>query len=256
MIGALGLLNLVGCVDAKEATPVRVAVVSSAMDAAPVRTRLGYEVSVQEARLTVKDLQFTTNGEQHAGFLERVADLLVTKAFAHPGHAQGGTVLGELSGRFIVDGLHEHPLGTATMVASSYEACNFEFAIADSTDVAEDDSLLGHTALIVGTARKDGRSIGFRALLDAPAGRTLTGVPFRVDIAEKTSGPIHFRFFLSDPVEHDTLLDELDFFQLDPDLDGLVEISATSPEGSERDAYFLLRRGFMTHDYFEMALLP
>jgi len=57
-------------------------------------------------------------------------------------------------------------------------------------DVATDDGLLGHTALFRGTASRDGTTVQFVALLDAPVGRTLIGAPFQYEITKHGESPI------------------------------------------------------------------
>ena len=76
----------------------------------------------------------------------------------------------------------------------------------------------------------------------------LVGAPFEATLDSDSDGQITFRLELIDPVEGDTLFDDVDFLSLDPDSDGLVRIA---PGVSHvEDAYNHVRRTFQTHDHW------
>jgi hypothetical protein len=183
-------------------------------------------------------------------------DLVVPSAWAHPGHYQGGEVIGGLDGRFVVNLLERESLGIGEFITDDYEAANFAFDLATDTDVSDKDAILGHTALFRGTATKDDVELEFTILLDAPDGRELVGAPFPFTIEEDTQETVGFRFLPTDPYENDTFFDGVDFASLTPDDEGHVVISPESPEGPAQDAYVILRRTFMTHDHYEFTFEP
>src|SRR5690606_10471065 len=128
-------------------------------------TDLGFVVQLTDARLAMLVVQMTTQGELHtASVLPSLGQLLVPPAYAHPGHYEGGEVIGEAPGRFLVDWIAGDgaELGTATLIASEYTAANFTFARADAEDgLDEGDPWIGHTAILAGVAQKDDEEFSF-----------------------------------------------------------------------------------------------
>ena len=250
---ALGLAFL-GCEKATEAPRVELAVVTDGGGLVPVITDLGYEVELTEARVAVRDVAFTIAGEAHTASESpgrRLADVLVPRAHAHPGHYQGGEVTGELRGRFVVDwtsGEEGEELGVATLLAGTYSAANFAFDRGSEALLGADDPLVGHTALLRGTASRGGSQLAFVAVLDAPEDRQLVGAPFDVTLDVQADGEIRVRLETLDALEGDTLFDGVDFLALDGDDDGMVRIAAD--EGEAEEAYNTLRRTFQTHDHY------
>jgi hypothetical protein len=253
---ALLTSGVVGCAGAEEAPRIAAPVVVDNRGVTPVSTDLGYEVSLSEARLVVDDFEFTIAGEAHtASVWQRLSDLMVPRAHAHPGHYQGGDVTGELPGHFILDLMlgNPAPLGTAELIVGTYRGANFTFGRATQGDgLAAGDPLLGHTAHLVGVARKDGASHPFRIEIDAPEDRQLVGAPFEVSLGESSQVTLGFELMTVDPLEGDTLFDGIDFGAM-PLADGAVELKAASGERAIADAYDNVRRTLLTHDHFKMG---
>jgi hypothetical protein len=232
-------------------------------------TDLGWTIELEQARLALADLRFTTSGEIHmeqrpsagAQLLSRLSHAWLPSAHAHPGHVQGGEVIGELPGTFVVDFRGEvgRELGLATMIVGEYTALDFRLARAGADEVDESDALFGHTALLVGTATApDQTVVAFTVVIDSPLDRVIEGAPFEASIAEDSTLEIGLRMLSSDPIEGDHLFDGIDFTLLDG-LDGvndgavlLVDPETTAGlEPELADAYYQVRREFQTHDLFD-----
>ncbi len=254
---ALSSSLFAACARPEEAPRVELPVVVDASGVTRVTTDLGYTVELVEARVMVRDLVFLVAGEAHAnGPWRAISELLIPSAFAHPGHVQGGTVTGELRGRFLLDflpGGDDAELGWATLLVGAYGSANFVFARAEASDgLAPDDPLLGHTALLRGHASKGGDTVAFTALIDSPEGRELTGAPFELEVTAASRERLGIRLLTEDALEGDTVFDGIDFAALDVDGDGALSIEPATEEPSVRDALNQLRRTFQTHDHFEV----
>jgi hypothetical protein len=230
-------------------------------------TDLGWTIELDQARLALADLRFTTSGEVHmdqragAQLLGRLADAWLPSAHAHPGHSQGGEIIGELPGTFVVDFVGEdgRELGLATLIVGEYTALDFRLARAGASEVDESDALFGHTALLSGTATGPNEAVvAFTVIIDSPLDREIVGVPFEVGVEQDSAFEIGLRMLSSDPIEGDHLFDGIDFALLDA-LDGttdgtllLVDPETNGDVGPELgDAYHQIRREFQTHDLFD-----
>ena len=246
-----------GCSGAEEAARLSLPVVVDGAGMTPVHTDQGYEVTLTEARLVVDDLQFSIAGEAHAGsFWRRSWDLVVPRAHAHPGHYEGGDVTGELRGHFVLELRPEATalLGMAELIVGVYRSANFTFGKASRQDgLSEDDPLLGHTALLVGVAARDGQRFPFSVALDAPESRQLVGAPFEVELTKDSRSRLELELLTLDPVEGDTLFDGIDFAALPLDARGQMSLDATNGAPAMIDAYNTLRGAFMTHDHFQVS---
>jgi hypothetical protein len=254
-------IALAACDTATEAPRVTLPLVAESTAFAPVTNDLGWTVQLTEARVAVADLAFSVAGEVHtASVLDRLLAWLVPAVHAHPGHTQGGGITGELAGRHIIAWARPEtsPIGDATLLVGTYTSANFTFVRAATSDgLAPTDPLVGHTAHLAGTAERDGVTIAFTALIDAPEGRALIGAPFATRIARDTTGIIAMRLLPTDPAEGDTLFDSVDFGALDVNGVGsitLVEPATDATTTAIDDAYLRLRRTFMTHDHFDFQL--
>lgn len=238
--------------DAREAPRVELPVVVDGSTITAVTSDLGYEVTLSSARLAVQDLEFTVAGEVHSSLLRQLRRVLVSPAHAHPGHYQGGEVTGELTGQYIIDwlGADGEELGLATLLAGDYVAVNFTFARANRDEVGAQDVLLGHTALLEGQATREGATVLFSAVLDAPEDRQLVGLPFEETVSATTRSRVGLRLTPLDPYENDTLFDGLDFAALPADEGGVVHLTPDATDEALVAAYVLLRRTFQTHDHF------
>ncbi|MGB1016210.1 MAG: hypothetical protein ACPG4T_18890 [Nannocystaceae bacterium] len=246
------LCGVLGCGQASEAPRAELTVVIDDAGVLPATNDLGYTIELTEARVVVADIVFTVAGELHTvSHWQRASDLLIKPAFAHPGHSQGGEVTGELPGQYVVDWTTNRgqTLGLATLIAGTYTAADFVFGRgSEALGLPPSDPLIGHTALLRGTATKSGTSVAFTIVIDSPEGRILVGAPFDATIEGSTSGQIGFRFEPNDAEEEDTVFAGLDFLALDGDGDGIVQIEPGVPEVEE--AYNNVRRTFQTHDHF------
>jgi hypothetical protein len=253
-LGPVLLLVLGACASAKEPARVELPLVTDSSGLTLVTTDLGYAVEVTEARALLRDFTFATAGEAHAA---RPWLRLLPVARAHPGHFAGGAVTGELRGRFIADFTRDGlALGVATLLVGEYSSVSFVFARASTEDVADDDLLLGHTAILRGSASREGASVDFTFILDSPDDRALVGAPFEMHVTEETSASIGVRLLTFDARSETTLFDGLDFFALDGDEDGLLVVDPASSSEAAVDAYNRLLRTFQTHDRFDAIPVP
>jgi hypothetical protein len=236
--------------------PVR----ADAHDIEVIETDRGYTIELSEARLAVADLQFAIAGEEHAASPWRTLhDWLVPVAHAHPGHSSGGDVTGELLGDFVIHWLPraEAPLGLATLLEGDYQSANFAFARAvPEQGLPADDALLGHTAVLRGTATRGAERLPFVAVLDASDTEELVGVPFQADIRAGVPTVIGFELLPRDPFEGDTLFDGIDFVRLARDADGVVNIMPGASDPEIAVAYERLLTTFQTPDHFRMQGVP
>lgn len=263
----VGLALLAGC-SPVEAPRVELPVLVDGSGLHTDVTDLGWTVELEQARLALADLRFTTAGEVHSddrrggvvwNVLARLSNAWISTAHAHPGHYQGGEIIGELPGTYVVDfaGEDGRELGLATMLVGEYQSLDFRLARASADEVDADDPLLGHTALLVGTATSNDVTVAFTLVIDSPLDRDIVGVPFEVEVAEDSTFAIGLRMLTTDPFEDDHLFDGIDFAQLDA-ADGaadgnllLVDPDSADVEPELADAYFRVRREFQTHDLFD-----
>ncbi|MEN0062498.1 MAG: hypothetical protein AAGA48_10130 [Myxococcota bacterium] len=249
----LSLGGLTSCSDPSEAPRVLLPVVVDASGVAPVTSDLGYEVNVTEVRIAIRDVVFTVAGEVHlASVWQAISNTLIPSAFAHPGHAQNGDVTGEMRGEYVVNWPTDdgRELGTATLIAGTYSASNFTFGRGSAEHLDAEDPLVGHTAIISGTATKNGLTMPFTIVVDSPEGRELIGAPFEATIDENATGTLNLQFNTLDATEGDTVFDGVDFATLTADGVGVVVIEPNRVE--VEDAYNTFRRVFQTHDHFNL----
>lgn len=257
-ISWLALCPLAACAEAEDAKRVELAVVTDGQGLVPVTNDLGYAVELASARVVADDIELAIAGEAHGSVLRRISDALVPSAHAHPGHFQAGEVTGELRGHFVLRFVpgEVHELGFATLLVGKYRSAKLTFGRASDDDVEGGDALLGHTALLAGSATKNGAVIAFTVTIDSPPGRELIGVPFEHVVSESSSQTLALRLSTRDPVENDTLFDGVDFAALDLDADGQVAIDAAASDDAAVSAYDRVRRAFQTHDHFVMEAQP
>lgn len=246
--------SLWACSDSQEAKHVNLQVVTDGDGLAAVTTDLGYEVELMSASLAADNLKFTIAGEAHASFWRKVSDALVPAAHAHPGHYQGGEVTGELPGHFILRFApgETEAVATATLLVGTYRALNLTLAHASADDVDAGDPIVDHSAVLTGTAAKDGVTIDFQVIIDSPSARDLVGIPFDAEITEFGNPTLALRLSARDELENDTLFDGLDFAALHHDADGTVVIQPAASDAVDVAAYNTIRRAFQTHDHFSV----
>lgn len=258
ILGCLGCVLLASCDGAREAESVTLPVVVDRSGLAELTTDLGYAVTIEQARLAIADLTFSVAGEAHGpSAWRRIVDAILPRARAHPGHLTSGEVTGELRGEYLLDwtGGDGDVLGEATLLAGTYKSANFSFSRAQlAQGLSAADPLLGHTALLRGTARRASETFRFEAVFDAPAGRQLTGAPFEAKIgASPNEQVIALQLRSTDPYEHDTLFDAIDFEALAAA--GAVRFDATASDPALAEASARLQRTLQTHDHFAFVLM-
>lgn len=257
-LGIVFTVFLAGC-DPSGSEPGKVELpVMTAHDGVTACTNnLGWEVTLKEARVAVRDLEFTIKGETHVikpvsnryAFIDRVRDLFLAKAIAHPGHQAGGEVTGQMLGDFIADFINEKELGIGTLLSGEYHGMNLRFRRAGVEDgLTADDPLLGHTAFLAGEATREGTKISFEAILDIEDGLQMVGGPFVLSVNADTVAMLGLTLYTIDPSEHDTLFDDLDFGALDDDKDGRVVIKAGDV------AHNILSKTFVRHDQWGIVV--
>lgn len=259
----LGLAALLLACAPSEATRVELAVVVDGSGLATNTTDLGWTIEFEQARLAIADLQFTTAGEveqarQPSGH-EWLIGLLLPSAHAHPGHDESGSIIGELPGSFVLDFIAGEgvELGLATMIVGEYTAANFRFRRASADELAQGDPLIGHTALLAGTASKADQVVQFSITIDSPLDRELIGAPFESVVSEQTMSALGVQLLDTDSYEGGHLFDGVDFAAIDAadgSSDGLValvdpELDPALPTALV-DAYYQIRADFQTHDFF------
>jgi hypothetical protein len=230
-----------------EPGPVSLPVVTADTGATPCTNDLGWVVEVSSLRVAVRDLELTIEGETHASLLDRLRELAVPSVLAHPGHYAGGEVTGELPGEFVVDLASSagQALGDATLLPGDYNGMNLHFRAAGEGDGLETgDPLLGHSAVIAGSAAKGEVAIAFTAVLDIEDGTQMVGAPFELAVDAGTDATLALTAFTIDPSESDTLFDGLDFDALDGDEDGAVAIEPG------QEAHNILMKTLVRHDHW------
>lgn len=271
IVSAVGLgltLPVVACVlDSQEAERVELPVVVADEPVVPGVNDLGYEIELSSARLVMLDLQFTTQGEQSSfvddGVIALVDALVgVRDAHAHPGHLEGGEIIGELPGRYVVDFAEGGTLlGEATMLTAQYDSLNFSFGRGSEADgLSATDALLDHSAVLEGVARRDGRSWPFVAVIDQDEGRQMIGGPFQAQVRLQSEGPVAVSLRVFDPITQESLFDGVDFESLGAVAGG---DAADAPDGvviaredaDTAEAHNRIRNALQRHPFYGAALL-
>jgi hypothetical protein len=244
---------VVGCGPNEEPASVHLTVRAVSDGLRNCTNDLGFEVTLSRFSIALQNIEFTIDGETHTSLWRRGMELVLPPAWAHPGHLAGGSVTGELAGAWAAIWLPAPAttLGTAEMLVGDYQGANFAFTRAGaSLGLDPTDPLLGHTAYLQGTARRDERSVRFDAVVDIEDGVKMVGATFRSPIDADTTGELGIQVFTSDALEGTTLFDGIDFFALAPADDGTLSISPGSAEHS------YLKRELQVHDYYVVALEP
>lgn len=238
------MMLALGCAGSEEAATVSLPVTTMGSPMQPATTDLGYQVQVERMRIAVVGIQFTIEGEMHAATPAPGTAL-------HPGHSSGGEVTGELPGSFILawTGQPQPVLGDGTLLVGDYHGANFAFRAADARDnLPAGDPLLGHTFHITGTITKAGTTRPFDAVFDVEPGAQIIGAVFEDTVTEASAETLAMTFYPTDPSEHDTAFDGVDFFALPTTASGAIEIRPGSAEHN------VIRRTIQTHDHY--GVLP
>jgi hypothetical protein len=177
---------------------------------------------------------------------------VVPVARAHPGHAGGGEVLGELPGRLLVEWLAPGAaMGVAVMLAGRYDGANFGFRAARAEELPAGDLLAEHTFALEGTASRDGRSVRFTALLDLDPTATVVGAPFQHEVVPGRTPRLGLRLLPAAPhadsTDASTIWNQIDFFSLPGAQAGAASITAPDP------AHNLLVRSLRSHAHYDVT---
>ena len=216
----------VGCSPSEEATTVTRPLHVDGAGITAVQSDLGYTITLTAARAVITNVQFIRAQDVVArGPLSGPPmSWLVGTAHAHPGHGDGGTVVGELPGEHVVDwlGQTDAAIGEAMLIG---EANGLTFAFASPTSVQ-----------IAGVASKDGVDHPFAADFDL-RNIAVEGVPFLLDALNAEAWGLQLT--TADPFEGDTLFDGIDF------------ATATWSVGDE--GHNRLGRALRTHDHYVVS---
>ena len=176
MLGvSLGAL-LLSC-EAEEAKTVSVPMVASGHAMFDVENDRGNTIRFTQAQIVVDTFTFSSGLASEsdddgtvASALTHLSSWLIPQARAHPGHAEGGAVLGELAGHHVLTftPASEQPVGDATFLLGDITGLNWVFGTADVDDVDREDALLGHTAVLSGEAQRGGDVCNFRSSSTPP----------------------------------------------------------------------------------------
>ncbi len=253
---ALLLLALfsIGCSAGQQPTATVSVDVAPLLEGA-VESDVGYAVTLTGARLSVADILLKDGEDEHtvAGLLRSLGELVIPSAHAHPGHGAGGVVIGELLGRRIVDfGGGRVTLGEAEAVLADLDSVDFLRIAATADDVGDDDPLLGHAAVLTGSATDGERTVVFEARIGVDDDTAVQGAPLSpaLTLVEGDSGTVAIALQVGDPFEDDTLFDGVDFG---------AAADASGVAGSAEEPLLLLpgdpdhnrvRRGLVSHDHY------
>lgn len=227
-----------------DAEPISIPVIAHALEPTVV-TDLGYSVTVTRARQVLVDLEFTAGGEAHAARAPLdLLSFLVGRAHAHPGHAAGGAVRGELPGRHVVDWIGGGEPGRALVLPGAIEGVDFGLGTAEIDDGLDaDDPLVGANLYLEATVERGADRWALAVAVPQDVDRRIYGAPCDI-LAEQGGSPLPIALQLTDPLGEETVFDGLDFAALDPDADGRIDSSADSPLVNR------LKRTFQTHDHY------
>ena len=206
---------------------------------------LGWHVAVNRFEVSFQNLEFTIEGDTHAGLLKRISDVVVPVAQAHPGHLAGGEVTGELPGSFVVDFASPHPtvLGAGTFLEGQYNGMNLYFTTAiKGADGSTADPVVGHTAYIEGVAQKDTTRIPFHITLDIEDNLQMIGGVMDLTVTADTVTAPDIALQTIDPFENDTLFDGVDFGAVPTDTSGTAVITPG------QDAHNYMMKDLISHD--------
>ena len=243
----------VGCDAPVEADRVYLPVQLDASELVSVTNDLGYRVELSSVRIAFRDMVFNVQGEEHvASVFDSLWDVLIPRAHAHPGHFEGGVVTGELLGQFVADWLTDNPptLGEATLLSGRYHSFSFTFSQAPSDESTSDPQHEGHTAVLKGTATREGQETPFTIIIDSPLGRVLADAPTDLAISKDSTGALLFQVLTRSTLDDATLFDELDFHAYRTDDTDKVTIQAG--DTATEDAYNTIVRAFQSFDFYRV----
>ena len=256
LVAIISVVLTSACNEPKEAPKVELSVYTEANQWSSFITNLNYEIELERVQLVAKDLNFTTSGQLHSSTLwHDITSSVVPTVHAHPGHSQGGEVIGELLGEFIFEWSpgDRKFLGIATLIAGQYSAAEFTFGYGSMESSPFNDQLMDHSILLSGTATKNEQVLSFLVTVDSPSDRKLIGVPFDAMVKANLNGELVIRFHGTDPSGAKSIFDQVDFLILDQDNDGVIVIGPDMV--AVEDTYNIVRRSLLTHDHYSVEYM-
>ncbi|MBN2526474.1 MAG: hypothetical protein JXR76_08770 [Deltaproteobacteria bacterium] len=228
-----------------ESEQVMLPVTSNVTGIKPCVNDLGWNITVTRFEVSFKNLEFTTEGDAHAGLLQQISDFIIPSAMAHPGHLAGGEVIGELPGAFVVDFAAAAPvnMGSGVFLEGRYNGMNLYFVRATAgADGSTTDPIVGHTAYIEGVAQKDAVQIPFHITLDIENNLQMVGGVIDLTVNENTATTVGIQLLTIDPFENDTIFDGVDFSAVSIDNAGVAVIQPG------QNAHNFMMKDLITHD--------
>lgn len=224
------------CGAGSEAVEIQLPVATDSARMIALQTDQGYAVTITSARAAIANIALTAQGEEHEASAPAI--------LFHPGHAGGGTVIGELRGNYIVSFNDDASIGTARLLTGRYAGFNFAFRRAgDGDDLDTSDPLYGHTFHLVATVTRDAQSWSADITLDLAEDAVLVGAPLDFIASEMSDETIGLQLSPTDPFESDTVFDGVDFAAL-ADANGDIVIAPG------QTAHNQIRRLLGSHDHY------
>ncbi len=226
--------SVFSCGSPKEASVVLCDMYKDSTGLGPVKTNLGYNVTLEVFSLSVRGVTFALKGEQHvASWFER---LFVPNAYAHPGHTQLGDITGHWDTISVLDFHHGETLqhtGQGSLLEGHYESAN----IALGQSLLPENSM-PFTFHFKGKAVKNNEEVSFDVSFLSPEARIVTGVPGLFGVSDKHTCALALKWQIEDDLEHDTLFDDIVF---------------TTQQPFSEDTKALLQRRLQTHDHVRVV---
>lgn len=237
------LVGLLGCGEAREAEPFELPVESSGESLEEFRTDRGYDVIISSLIIELDTIEFTVGGEVHGeetarSILNSFQNALFPMAHAHPGHAAGGEVAGEVAGPLTLTfrSSENISLGKGLFLPGFYGGYNLLFSQHGDEN----------TVLLEGVATKE-EEIPFQASLQAPRNGGVYGGALMAQLAQ--GDRIILRFLPVDEWSERTLLDRITFSDLPRDEDGVAQFVNGS------SAHSILRETLGSHEFYGSQII-
>ena len=233
-VGVVVGVAAMGCGEPVEAPRHAVEVFADGSRLGPVETDLGYQVTLEWVEVWIDTVEFTVGGEEHGSATARWLGRLLPRAHAHPGHASGGEVAGELRGpvlaRFAAG--DRESLGEGEFLEGEYMGFNLIFG-ADETAVR-----------MGGVVDVDGAEVEFEGSVELfPSARVGGGA---IQGVVPTEGAVMIRVEPFDEWEGKTLFDGISFGAL-PAEDGVLQIRPGTSAGAQ------LVNAVLAHEFYSGA---
>lgn len=200
-------IGFAGCSENEESDRFDV-VITTAPLSVPFTNSLGYEVWIHQADFLVETTYFTREGEVHLA--KRWLPSLPS-AFAHPGHTQGGEIVGETQGIHLITFNHESNLvAEATLLRGAIEAGDITLR-----NRAEDDEIdrlpVGASIRLVGSAFRGDQAWPFDLSFGHSERTTIIGIPVETILPTGQSLQMHFDTVIYGENAEASIFDNIDF---------------------------------------------